>query len=50
MSVTDFYPSTGAPTTLISLMNGEPVGLGLLLKRSWRASPGLYSVPTVTNP
>jgi prepilin-type N-terminal cleavage/methylation domain-containing protein/prepilin-type processing-associated H-X9-DG protein len=31
-SITDFYPSTGAPTTLISLMNGKPVGLGLLMK------------------
>jgi prepilin-type N-terminal cleavage/methylation domain-containing protein len=32
MTATDFYPSTGAPTTLISLSNGKPVGLGLLLK------------------
>jgi prepilin-type N-terminal cleavage/methylation domain-containing protein len=32
MSAMDFYPSTGAPTSLISLMNGQPVGLGLLLK------------------
>ncbi len=28
----DLYPSTGAPTSLISLGNGAPVGLGLLLK------------------
>lgn len=27
----DFYPSTGAPTSLISLGHGAPVGLGLLL-------------------
>src|SRR5215470_12237710 len=27
----DFYPSTGAPTSLISLGTGLPVGLGLLL-------------------
>ncbi|HEX3797498.1 MAG TPA: DUF1559 domain-containing protein [Verrucomicrobiae bacterium] len=27
----DFYPSTGAPTSLISLQNGDLVGLGLLL-------------------
>lgn len=27
----DFYPSTGAPTSLISLQSGAPVGLGLLL-------------------
>jgi prepilin-type N-terminal cleavage/methylation domain-containing protein/prepilin-type processing-associated H-X9-DG protein len=31
-SASDFYPSTGAPTSLISLGNGAPVGLGLLLK------------------
>ena len=28
----DLYPTTGAPTSLISLGNGAPVGLGLLLK------------------
>ncbi len=28
----DLYPSTGAPTSLISLGNGAPAGLGLLLK------------------
>ena len=27
----DFYPSTGAPTSLISLQTGDPVGLGLML-------------------
>jgi prepilin-type N-terminal cleavage/methylation domain-containing protein/prepilin-type processing-associated H-X9-DG protein len=32
MTATDFYPSTGAPTSLISLMNGKPVGLGLMLQ------------------
>src|ERR1035437_4033630 len=31
ISAADFYPSTGAPTSLISLMNGQPVGLGLML-------------------
>jgi prepilin-type N-terminal cleavage/methylation domain-containing protein/prepilin-type processing-associated H-X9-DG protein len=30
-SPANFYPSTGAPTSLLSLQNGEPVGLGLLL-------------------
>jgi prepilin-type N-terminal cleavage/methylation domain-containing protein/prepilin-type processing-associated H-X9-DG protein len=29
----DFYPSTGAPTSLISLDSGTPVGLGLMLKQ-----------------
>ncbi len=28
----DLYPSTGAPTSLISLQNGDPVGLGYVLK------------------
>ncbi len=28
----DLYPSTGAPTSLISLQHGDPVALGLLLK------------------
>jgi prepilin-type N-terminal cleavage/methylation domain-containing protein len=31
ITATNFYPSTGAPTTLISLIGGKPVGLGLLL-------------------
>lgn len=30
-SPANFYPSTGAPTSLLSLQNGAPVGLGLLL-------------------
>jgi prepilin-type processing-associated H-X9-DG protein len=30
-SATDFYPSTGAPTSLLSLKSGKPVALGLLL-------------------
>src|SRR6476659_6697690 len=29
----DFYPSTGASTSLISLQSGDPVGLGLLLQQ-----------------
>jgi len=28
----DLYPSTGAPTSLISLQHGDPVALGLLIK------------------
>lgn len=31
LSPMDFYPSTGAPTSLISLHTGAPVALGLLL-------------------
>ena len=32
LSPMDFYPSTGAPTSLISLRTGAPVALGLLLR------------------
>jgi len=31
-SAGNFYPSSGAPTSLVSLQNGAPVGLGLLLR------------------
>jgi prepilin-type N-terminal cleavage/methylation domain-containing protein/prepilin-type processing-associated H-X9-DG protein len=31
-SPANFYPSTGAPTSLLSLQSGAPVGLGLLLQ------------------
>src|SRR5436190_9709718 len=31
-SPAEFYPSTGSPTSLISLRSGAPVGLGLLLQ------------------
>ena len=30
-SPTSFYPSSGAPTSLLSLLSGAPVGLGLML-------------------
>ena len=31
-SPANFYPSTGTPTSLISLQNGDPVALGLMLQ------------------
>ena len=31
-SPADFYPSTGAPTSLVSMRDGAPVGMGLLLR------------------
>ena len=34
----DLYPSTGAPTSLISLGSGAPVALGLLLNQQRAAS------------
>jgi len=41
----DFYPSTGAPTSLISLQNGAPVGLGLLLRPYLAAQPKVLFCP-----
>ena len=35
----DLYPSTGAPTSLISLGSGAPVGLGLLLNQQLGTQP-----------
>lgn len=35
----DLYPSTGAPTSLISLGNGAPVALGLLLSQQLGSQP-----------
>ncbi|MBI3415277.1 MAG: DUF1559 domain-containing protein [Verrucomicrobia bacterium] len=32
-SPADFYPATGSPTSLLSLQDGAPVGLGLMLKQ-----------------
>jgi prepilin-type N-terminal cleavage/methylation domain-containing protein/prepilin-type processing-associated H-X9-DG protein len=45
MTATDFYPSTGAPTSLISLMNGKPVGLGLILKYELSQEPKALFCP-----
>jgi prepilin-type N-terminal cleavage/methylation domain-containing protein len=41
----DFYPSTGAPTSLISLAKGAPVGLGLLLSQQLSAQPKVLFCP-----
>src|SRR5208282_1013354 len=35
----DFYTSTGAPTSLISLQSGNPVGLGLMLSGALASQP-----------
>src|SRR5579884_1298561 len=42
----DFYPSTGCPTSLISLQNGAPVGLGLLLQNYISSQPGVLFCPS----
>jgi prepilin-type N-terminal cleavage/methylation domain-containing protein/prepilin-type processing-associated H-X9-DG protein len=41
----DFYTSTGAPTSLISLQNGAPVGLGLMLSSSLASQPKVLFCP-----
>jgi hypothetical protein len=42
----DFYPSTGAPTSLISLGSGEPVALGLLLQSYLAGEPNVLFCPS----
>jgi prepilin-type N-terminal cleavage/methylation domain-containing protein/prepilin-type processing-associated H-X9-DG protein len=50
LTTTNFYPSTGAPTSLISLMNGQPVGLGLMLKYELAQDPGVLFCPGSDQP
>jgi prepilin-type N-terminal cleavage/methylation domain-containing protein/prepilin-type processing-associated H-X9-DG protein len=45
ISPSDFYPSTGAPTSLISLQKGAPVGLGLLLAQHLGSDPKVLFCP-----
>jgi len=45
LSPANFYPSTGAPTSLISLMSGKPVGLGLLLRDYLYEQPEVLFCP-----
>jgi len=44
-SPASFYPSTGAPTSLLSLQSGVPVGLGLLLPRHLGAQSKVLFCP-----
>lgn len=46
----DFYPSTGAPTSLLSLRSGAPVGLGLLLQQHLAAQPKVLFCPGTDQP
>jgi prepilin-type N-terminal cleavage/methylation domain-containing protein len=41
----DFYPSTGAPTSLLSLQSGAPVGLGLMLQSYLATQPKVLFCP-----
>jgi prepilin-type N-terminal cleavage/methylation domain-containing protein/prepilin-type processing-associated H-X9-DG protein len=49
-SPNDFYPSTGAPTSLISLRSGPPVGLGLLLQQHLAQQPKVLFCPGTDQP
>jgi len=41
----EFYPSTGSPTSLLSLRSGAPVALGLLLKGQLAQTPKVLFCP-----
>jgi prepilin-type N-terminal cleavage/methylation domain-containing protein len=49
-SPADFYPSTGAPTSLISLQSGTPVALGLLLPDYLAKTPKVLFCPGSDQP
>ena len=49
-SPASFYPSTGAPTSLLSLQTGAPVGLGLLLKQHLAETPRVLFCPGSDHP
>lgn len=44
-SPADFYPSTGSPTSLLSLRSGAPAGLGLLLRNHLAETPKVLFCP-----
>jgi len=47
----EFYPSTGSPTSLLSLRrNGAPVGLGLMLKSELAQTPKVLFCPGSDQP
>jgi prepilin-type N-terminal cleavage/methylation domain-containing protein len=49
-NIYDFYPSTGAPTSLISLHSGAPVGLGLMLQGPLASQPKVLFCPGSDQP
>lgn len=46
----EFYPSTGSPTSLLSLRSGSPVALGLLLKSHLAQTPKVLFCPGADQP
>jgi len=49
-SPAEFYPSTGSPTSLLSLRSGAPVGLGLLLAQHLASQPRVLFCPAADQP
>jgi prepilin-type N-terminal cleavage/methylation domain-containing protein len=49
-SPASFYPSTGSPTSLLSLQTGAPVGLGLLLSGHLADQPKVLFCPGADQP
>ena len=49
-SPASLYPSTGAPTSLVSLQGGAPVGLGLLLEEHLAGQPKALFCPGSDRP
>jgi prepilin-type N-terminal cleavage/methylation domain-containing protein len=49
-SPASFYPSTGAPTSLLSLQTGAPVGLGLMLQLDLASQPKVLFCPGSDQP
>jgi prepilin-type N-terminal cleavage/methylation domain-containing protein/prepilin-type processing-associated H-X9-DG protein len=49
-SPADFYPSTGSPTSLLSLRSGAPVGLGLLIRNYLGSTPKVVFCPGTDQP
>lgn len=45
VTASNFYPATGTPTSLLSLMNSSPVGMGLLLKKYLAGTPNVLFCP-----
>jgi prepilin-type N-terminal cleavage/methylation domain-containing protein/prepilin-type processing-associated H-X9-DG protein len=50
LSPVDLYTSTGAPTSLISLASGAPVGLGLMLPSTLASEPKVLFCPGSDQP
>jgi prepilin-type N-terminal cleavage/methylation domain-containing protein/prepilin-type processing-associated H-X9-DG protein len=50
VSPSDLYPSTGAPTSLLSLQSGAPAALGLLLPQQLATQPKVLFCPGTDQP